>query len=261
MTDGDDDRSTVLDLFTLNGRVAVVTGASGGLGAGFAVAMAEAGADIVLAARRAEALVSVGDRVRALGQRVLEVPADVTDPGACEEVARRAIDEFGRVDVLINNAGVSYVVPALRDSVQNFRNTLDVNLTAAYSMSIACARVMKRGSSIVNVSSVLGLVKSQLPQTAYAASKAGLIGLTRDLAHQWSHRRGIRVNAIAPGFVATDMTSEMDDSTLDRFLGTASIPRLGTQREMDAAVLFLASPASSYITGSTLAVDGGMAGH
>lgn len=120
---------------------------------------------------------------------------------------------------------------------------------------------MDRGSSIVNVSSVLGLVKSRLPQTAYAASKAAMIGLTRDLAHQWSERRGIRVNAMAPGFVATDMTSEMDDTMLARFLDTASIPRLGTQREMDAAMLFLASPSSSYVTGSTIAVDGGMSGH
>lgn len=261
MTTDGVDRPTVLDLFTLDGRVAVITGASGGLGAGFAVALAEAGADVVLAARRAEALASVAERVRALGRRAVEVPADVTDPDSCAEVVRRAIDELGRLDILINNAGVSHVAPALRDSTQNFRDTVEVNLTAAYSMSIACARVMDRGSAIVNVSSVLGLVKSALPQAAYAASKAGLIGLTRDLANQWSERRGIRVNAIAPGFVATDMTSEMDDATLGRFLDTASMPRLGTQREMDAAVLFLAAPASSYITGSTLAVDGGMSGH
>lgn len=261
MTDGGDGRTSVLDLFRLDGRVVVVTGASGGLGAGFAVALAEAGADVVLAARRTEALMGVGERVRSLGRRAVEVAADVTDPAACDEVARRAIADLGRLDILVNNAGISHVTPALRDSTENFRSTLDVNLTAAYSMSIACARVMERGSSIVNVSSVLGLVKSQLPQTAYSASKAAMIGLTRDLAHQWSDRRGIRVNAIAPGFVATDMTSEMDDTMLGQFLRTASIPRLGTQREMDAAVLFLASPASSYITGSTLAVDGGMSGH
>ncbi|MEH3132332.1 MAG: SDR family oxidoreductase [Mycolicibacterium neoaurum] len=261
MANGSNERTSVLDLFRLDGRVAVVTGASGGLGAGFAVALAEAGADVVLAARRPEALAGVGRQVRSMGRRVVEVVADVTDPAACDEVARRAMADLGRLDVLINNAGISYVAPALRDSAESFQSTLDVNLTAAYSMSIACARVMGRGSSIVNVSSVLGLMKSRLPQTAYAASKAAMIGLTRDLAHQWSERRGIRVNAMAPGFVATDMTSEMDDTMLARFLDTASIPRLGTQREMDAAMLFLASPASSYITGSTIAVDGGMSGH
>lgn len=253
--------SRVLDLFRLDGRVAVVTGASSGLGAGFAVALAEAGADVVVAARRTDGLRRTAARVRALGRRAVEVPADVTDALACAAVASRAIDELGRLDVLVNNAGITSAAPALREAPEDFRRVLDVNLTAAYLMATACARVMGRGSSIVNVSSVLGLVKSQLPQAGYSASKAGLIGLTRDLAHQWSDRRGIRVNAIAPGFVATDMTKELDDTTMERFLETASMRRLGTQREMDAAVLFLAAPASAYITGSTLAVDGGMAGH
>jgi len=261
MTAGLDERLSLLDLFRLDGRVAVITGASGGLGAGFAVALAEAGADVVLAARRADALACTATRVRALGRRVVEVPTDVTDATACAAVASRAMDEFGRLDILVNNAGISTVTPALREAPEDFRRVVDVNLTAAYLMATACARVMGPGSSVVNVSSVLGLVKSHLPQAAYAASKAGLIGLTRDLAHQWSDRRGIRVNAIAPGFVTTDMTAELDGKVLDRFLETASMRRLGTQREMDAAVLFLAAPASAYITGSTLAVDGGMAGH
>ena len=252
---------SVLDLFRLDGRVALVSGASGGLGAGFACALAEAGADVVLAARRLDGLEKTAAAVRERGRRALPVATDVTDPQACEAAAQAAVAEFGRLDVLVNNAGISTVSPALKEDPADFRRVIDVNLVAAYQLATACARVMDRGGSIVNVASVLGLVKSVLPQAAYAASKAGMIGLTRDLAHQWTQRRGIRVNAIAPGFVATDMNAEMPQEWLDRFLATGSLHRLGTQREMDGAMLFLASPASGYVTGATLAVDGGMAGH
>ncbi|MEQ3549894.1 glucose 1-dehydrogenase [Pseudonocardia nematodicida] len=251
----------LLDLFRLDGRVAVVTGASSGLGAGFACALAEAGADVVLAARRSDRLHETGDAVARHGARWHAVAADVADPDDCERVAAAATERFGRLDVLVNNAGVSSVVPALRESPGDFRRVLDVNLAGAYWMAQACARRMSAGASVVNVSSVLGLVASVLPQAAYSASKAGLIGLTRDLAQQWSGRRGIRVNALAPGFVNTEMTGEMTDETLDRFLAGAPLRRLGTQRELDAALLFLAAPASAYVTGATLAVDGGLSGH
>jgi NAD(P)-dependent dehydrogenase (short-subunit alcohol dehydrogenase family) len=252
---------SVLDLFRLDGRVALVTGASSGLGAGFAAALAEAGADLVLAARRLDGMEKTAAAIRERGRRAVAVVTDVNDPAACAAAAARAIAEFGRLDVLVNNAGITTVSPALHEDPADFRRVIDVNLVAAYQMATACARVMGPGGSIVNVASVLGLVKSVLPQAAYAASKAGLIGLTRDLANQWTERRGIRVNALAPGFVATDMNAEMPQETLDRFLASGSLRRLATQREMDAAMLFLAAPASSYVTGSTLAVDGGMSGH
>lgn len=252
---------TVLDLFRLDGAVAVVTGASGGLGAGFARALAEAGADVVLAARRPGQLAAVEATVKDLGAECLSVPTDVADPDQCTALAAAAIERFGRVDVLINNAGVTSSVPALHEQPEQFRAVLDVNLMGAYWAAQACARVMKPGSSIVNVASVLGLVKSMLPQAAYATSKAGLIGLTRDLSHQWSARKGIRVNALAPGFVETEMINEMPAEILDRFLATCSLGRPATQRELDAGMLFLASPASSYVTGTTLAIDGGMSGH
>ncbi|MCX2711990.1 SDR family NAD(P)-dependent oxidoreductase [Mycolicibacterium sp. J2] len=252
---------SVLDLFCLTDSVAIVTGAGSGLGAGFARALAQAGADIVVAGRRRAQLDATAATVRATGRSCLVVTTDVTRPEACAELADTALAEFGRVDVLVNNAGVSHVAPATSERPQDFRAVLEVNLMGAYWAAQACARVMQPGASIVNVSSMLGLVKSVLPQAAYAASKAGLIGLTRDLANQWSARKGIRVNAIAPGFVETDMIGEMPGETLARFLATCPLGRVGTQREIDAAVVFLASRASSYVTGSTIAVDGGTSGH
>jgi NAD(P)-dependent dehydrogenase (short-subunit alcohol dehydrogenase family) len=253
---------TLVDRFRLDDRVVVVTGASSGLGAGFAEAVAGAGADVVLAARRADRLEEVARRIRAHDRRALVVQSDITDPNACEGVARAAMEEFGRVDVLINNAGVGSAVPAIREEPDEFRRVVEVNLFGAYWMAQAAARVMEPGSSIVNISSVLGLIKSYAPQAAYAAGKAGLIGLTRDLSQQWAARRGIRVNAVAPGYFASEMTQNLPSDPLDEFLGsTCTLGRLGEQNELDAAVLFLASPASSYITGTTLAVDGGMSGH
>jgi NAD(P)-dependent dehydrogenase (short-subunit alcohol dehydrogenase family) len=252
----------VLDLFRLDGRVAVVTGASSGLGAGFAVALAQAGADLVLAARRTDKLEAVADQVRAAGRRAVTVATDVTEPEQCEVMVGAGLEEFGRIDVLINNAGIGTAVPALRERPEEFRRVIDLNLNGAYWSAQACAKVMEPGSSIVNVASTLGFITSYAPQAAYSASKAGLMGLTRDLSAQWAGRRGIRVNAVAPGYFASEMTAAVPEDLLMDFIAERSpLGRLGRQHELDAAVLFLASPASSYITGSTLAVDGGMSGH
>ncbi|MBA2558539.1 MAG: SDR family oxidoreductase [Propionibacteriales bacterium] len=261
-TAGSPDGESILDRFSLAGQVVVITGASSGLGAGFAVAMASAGADVVLAARREDRLVSVAERVRQWGREALIVRTDVTDPDACTNLIAEAVTHFGRVDVLVNNAGVGTAVPALREEPNEFRHVVDVNLMGAYWVAQAAARVMRPGSSIINISSVLGLIKSFAPQAAYSASKAGLIGLTRDLAQQWSGRKGIRVNAIAPGYFASEMTAEVPPAQLTEFLRHSSpLARLGEQQEIDAAVIFLASRASSYITGITLPVDGGMSTH
>jgi len=252
----------VLSRFSMAGRVALVTGASSGLGAGFAVALAQAGADVVLAARRADKLADVSRQVRDLGRAALAVETDVTDPDACQAAADAAIERFGRLDALINNAGLGTAVPALRETPEQFREVIEVNLLGAYWMAQAAARVMAPGSSIVNVASVLALIKSYNPQAAYSASKAGLVGLTRDLNQQWSGRRGIRVNAVAPGYFRSEMTDAIPPDKLRDFIArTATLGRMGEQHELDAAVVFLASPASSYIAGITLAVDGGMSGH
>jgi len=252
----------VLSRFSMAGRVALVTGASSGLGAGFAVALAQAGADVVLAARRADKLADVSRQVRDLGRAALAVETDVTDPEACQAAAQAAVERFGHLDALINNAGLGTAVPALRETPEQFREVIEVNLLGAYWMAQAAARVMAPGSSIVNVASVLALIKSYNPQAAYSASKAGLVGLTRDLNQQWSGRRGIRVNAVAPGYFRSEMTDAIPPDKLRDFIAsTATLGRIGEQHELDAAVVFLASPASSYIAGITLAVDGGMSGH
>ena len=169
------------------------------------------------------------------------------------------MEEFGRVDVLVNNAGIGTAVPATRETPEQFRQVIDVNLNGCYWMAQACGRVMQPGSSIINISSVLGLTTAGLPQAAYAASKAGLIGLTRDLAQQWTGRKGIRVNAIAPGFFESEMTDQYP-AGLPRVAGargSRSAAR-ATPRELAATVVFLASDAAGYITGQTLPVDGGM---
>ena len=250
----------VLDSFRLDGKVVVLTGASSGLGVGFAAALAEAGAHLVLGARREDRLQGTAEAVRAHGRRAVTRRTDVSVPEDCTALVEAGMAEFGRVDVLVNNAGVGTAIPATRETPEQFRSVLAVNLEGAYFMAQACGRVMKPGSSIVNISSVLGLVPSFLPQAAYAASKAGLIGLTRDLAQQWGSRRGIRVNALAPGFFASEMSDEMDTDAVLGWLRTHSVlPRYGRQEELDTALLFLASSASSYVTGVTLPVDGGLA--
>lgn len=253
---------SVLDNFSLDGKAVVITGASSGLGQGFALAMAEAGADVALGARRADRLDEVCDQIMALGRRAVAVQTDVTRPAECRALANAAVEKLGRLDVLINNAGVGTAVPALRERPEDFRAVVDVNLMGAYWMAQAVARQMSPGSSIVNISSVLALIKSYAPQAACAASKAALVGLTRDLSQQWSRRRGICVNAVAPGYFESELAAMIPRDDLERFVGqTSTLGRLGQQRELDCAVLFLASDASSYVTGTTIAVDGGMSGH
>jgi NAD(P)-dependent dehydrogenase (short-subunit alcohol dehydrogenase family) len=252
------DPRTVPDLFRLDGKVAVVTGASSGLGVAFARGLAEAGADVVLAARRSDRLKETAALVEAAGRRALCVPTDVADPESCTHLVALATEELGHVDVLVNNAGVGTAVPATHETPEQFRQVIDVNLNGCYWMAQACGRVMRPGSSIINISSVLGLTTAGLPQAAYASSKAGLLGLTRDLAQQWTGRKGIRVNAIAPGFFDSEMTEQYPPGYLESQQQRIPAGRKGDPAELAAAVVFLASDASGYVTGQTLAVDGGL---
>jgi NAD(P)-dependent dehydrogenase (short-subunit alcohol dehydrogenase family) len=248
--------TSILDRFSLEGRVAIVTGASSGLGVTTAEALAQAGADLVLGARRVERLEETRKLVEQTGRRAHVVPCDVADPEDCERLVAGAIEVFGRLDVLVNNAGMGAIVPALKQSRQDFERILAVNLHGCHWMACEAARVMERGGSIINVSSMLALVTAGTPEAAYGASKAGLLGLTRDLAHEWTGRRDIRVNAVAPGYFATELTEGHDDA-LGELVKRVATGRLGEADELGAAIVFLASDASSYITGHTLVVDGG----
>jgi len=257
-TDCMEDVVTTLDRFRLDGKVALVTGASSGLGVAIAQGLAEAGADVVLGARRVDKLEETKALVEAAGRKALAVQTDVTDPDQCTAMVAAAVETFGKVNILVNNAGFGWAAPATRETPEQFRKVIDINLNGQYWMAQAFGRAATEGGSIINISSVLGLRPGAIPQAGYAASKAGLIGLTRDLAAQWTGRKGIRVNAVAPGYFPTEMTDEMDSSEAEMVKMITPAGRLGEPYEIADAVVFLASAASSYITGITLPVDGGM---
>ena len=248
---------TVLDRFRLDGKIAVVTGASSGLGVAFAKALAEAGADLVLGARRQERLTDTGKLVEAAGRRFVAKKTDVTKPEECEALIAFAIEKFGRVDILVNNAGIANAIPATKESPEAFRAVIDTNLMGAYWMAQAFARA-NTGGSIVNISSILGIKPQGLPQAAYVSSKAALIGLTKDLAMQWSSRKQIRVNAIAPGLFPSEMGDSLPAESIEYIKRMTPLGRLGEPDELAATLVWLVSDAASYVTGITVPVDGGL---
>ena len=196
--------------------------------------------------------------VESAGRRALTVATDVADPAQCQAMVDAAVNEFGHVDVLVNNAGVGTAVPATRETPDEFRAVIDINLNGSYWAAQACAKVMQPGSSIVNISSVLGITTAGLPQAAYSASKAGISGLTRDLAQQWGSRKGIRVNAIAPGFFESEMTDAYKPGYIESLTPRVLLGRMGSPVELAATLVWLVSDAGGFVTGQTIVVDGGV---
>jgi NAD(P)-dependent dehydrogenase (short-subunit alcohol dehydrogenase family) len=250
----------VLSRFSLTGKVAIVTGASSGLGVAIAQAMAEAGADVAIGARRLERLEDTKRLIEVAGQRGLTVRTDVTKVEDCQALVDAAMGEFGHVDVLVNNAGDGGEYnPATEDPPDHFRRVVDLNLMGSYWMAQAAGRVMGPGSSVINISSVMALTTAKMPAAGYSAAKAGVLGLTRDLAAQWGPEKGIRVNALVFGTFPSEQTAHYSENYKRKVI-SARIPigRFGEPEDAAAAAVFLASDASSYITGVTLPVDGGV---
>lgn len=241
------------------GKSAIVTGASRGIGAAIALELAARGASVVVNYAGNEAAAqAVVDRITADGGRAVAVRADVSDPRQCEQLVEAAQAEFGSVDVVVNNAGITRDGLVVRMGDEDWSAVIDTNLTGVFSMTRAAAKIMmkQRSGSIVNVTSVIGLV-GNAGQANYAAAKAGVIGLTKSVAKELAGR-GIRCNAVAPGFIETDMTAELSEAVCDAARAQIALRRFGTAADIASAVAFLASDSGGYITGQVLAVDGGM---
>ena len=249
------------DLFDLEGKVAIVTGGGRGIGFEIAEGLVEAGARVVLTGRRREWLDPAEKQIRERGGEALTVVADVADPQGVSETVRATVERFGGVDLLVNNAGISWGSPSLTHPLEKWRAVIDVNLTGAWLMSQAAAAPMieRGGGAILNVSSItaqLGIEPELQDTVSYNASKGGLEALTRDLAVKWA-RDGIRVNAIAPGYFHTRLTDYLVKTVEDRMMSISPLGRMGRDGELKGAAVFLCSPAASFITGQVLNVDGG----
>lgn len=243
----------------LEGRVALVTGASRGIGAAIAERLAAEGAAVAVNyAGRADAAGAVVARIEAAGGSAKAFQADVSDPAACTSLVADVFATFGRLDVLVNNAGITRDGLVVRMSDDDWSSVIDTNLSGAFYATRAASKIMMkaRSGSIVTIASVVGLV-GNAGQVNYAAAKAGLVGMTKSVARELASR-GVRANAIAPGFIATEMTDALPEAARSAAASAIAMGRFGTPEDIAAAVAFLASDEASYITGQVLAVDGGM---
>ena len=251
----------IKELFDLTGKTAIVTGGSRGIGKEMAEGLAEAGANLVLCARRQEWLGETEEEFTTKGFDVRGMVADVSNAEDVQRVVDKTVSQFGRVDILVNNAGISWGAMPEEMPIEKWQKVLDVNLSGCFLMAQAVGREMlKHGSgSIINIASISGMTSSANGPfyAGYVASKAGLIGLTRELAASWG-RKGIRVNAIAPGFFHSRLADAVIDIYETSIQENNPIPRIGREGELKGTVVFLASDASSYVTGQTIVVDGGM---
>jgi gluconate 5-dehydrogenase len=251
----------VQQLFDLSGRVALVTGGSRGLGLEMAEGLGEAGARVVVTARRQQWLTSAEEILSGAGIDVLALPCDVADPAQVDALCQAVDRRFGRIDILVNNAGVSWAAPVEEMPLDQWRQVLDTNLTGTFVVTQVVGRTMiARGSGkVINTASIAGLVGEPpevLDAIGYSAAKGGVIAFTRDLAVKWA-RHGITVNAIAPGFFRTRMTEGLLERAERHIAATTPLGRVGKPGELKGVAVFLASAASDYITGQVIAVDGG----
>ncbi len=250
------------NIFDLSQKVAVVTGASSGLGAQMAKALAERGAQVALLARRTEKLQQVKQEIEANNQtQALAVTCDVTQPDQIKAAVQKTLDEFGQIDILVNNAGVAVVDTADKMDLEDWQKEINVNLTGVFLCSQYFGRVMieQKYGKIINITSIFGKIgNTQFPALAYHATKGGVTNLTRGLAAEWAEHN-ITVNAIGPGFFMSEMTEDIKkDQEADQFIKSGTpMNRWGREGELNGALLLLASDASSYITGQVIYVDGG----
>jgi 3-oxoacyl-[acyl-carrier protein] reductase len=241
-----------------NDKVAVVTGSSRGIGKAIATYFAQEGATVVISGRSQASIDSVVKEITAASGKAIAIAADVAVVEDASNLIKKTIEEFGKIDILINNAGITRDNLLLRMSEEEWDAVLNTNLKGAFNCIKACAKPMmrKRSGSIINITSVIGQIGNP-GQVNYSASKAGMIGLTKSVAKELSSRN-IRVNAIAPGFIETDMTDELDDNTKQELLKSIPLAKLGSADDVANLVLFLASEKAKYITGQVVNVDGGM---
>jgi len=243
---------------SLANQIAVVTGAGRGIGRAIALKFAAEGADVVVVSRTVENSEKVAAEIRALGRQAWALAVDVADAAAVSAAAEKILTEAGKVDILVNNAGVTRDGLVMRMSDADWDTVLDTNLKGAFLFTKAFSRAFakQRSGRIINISSVIGLI-GNAGQCNYAASKAGLIGFTQSVAREFASR-GITVNAIAPGFIETDMTAELNEALRAEILKKIPLGCLGQSDDIAAGALYLASPAARYVTGQVLTVDGGM---